>query len=605
MLSFAVWTGNAQTHSGLTCEDAIPLGSEYNGNVPGAGTYWYIANSYDLPLKIHFAPADGASQISPVVEVDFTCTPGEYDNPKLDSIINLAEGWGYEMPLEFTCNLDVVDGRNEFSMSVPKSYRDILASFGLTENITAYVKVTYGGAGGVGLAPDTAFSSCMDRGAIVTLGSTLNVRPLDADTHFVFPLAKWQNDSVRFVWQGTSPADVYLSTICDYEFDVFDDANKIYDIFAVQPYDTFRLTNADIKRALDWPENNGGLYYMKIYSQTSGKLKVERIPQAPPKGDATLLRYDVASSIPADTNALFAMPHTWTKSTMFTTPTDRVFKMYIGATYDFLLPNAIATYQFHANDDGHWLGLTEEQMQDLWTQAPTQYLYIRFECSENTTLTPTLWTIPTCLTTQEILRPSTTLDVKKGNLGAVYYRFYYREWKGGDMKFQWKTNASTCPTFIGKNCTFPASATNTNVIDNKPISRNGSWTINAADIAEWEGSVDEDGYLYVRFNPGNAGTMVVSTTAPEEQDPAPIEYPRTTINVVCIGEPTAAGQQLIVLVSQDQNLAVYAGDTDQIVGLEPIDSWSQTTADEPHSLVLPSGIYTLKGNEETIRVVVQ
>ena len=510
----------AQTPSGLTCEDAIPLGSEYNGNVPGAGTYWYLANSYDLPLKIQFAPADGASQIAPAVEVDFTCTPGVYDDPKLDSIINLADGWGYTMPLQFTCNLDVVDGHNEFSMSVPKTYRDILASFGLTENVTAYIKVTYGGAGGIGLSPDTTFSSCMDRGEIVTLGSVLSINAEDNDTHFVFPLAKWQDDSVRFVWQGTEPADVYLSTICDYTFDIYDDANKIYDILTVQPNDTFKLTNAEIKRALDWPENNGGLYYMKIYSQSSGTLKVEHIPMTPPAGDATLLRYGKSVQLNAhDTTKVFAMPADWTNPTEFISPTQYIFHMYVGRTHDFEISEAIADYTYHKTEDGRWLGLSKDELAALWANATGNYLYVRFDCASKTKVTPYKWSQSDCEEMSRGILPGDTLKSSKNS--TIVYRMYYADWVGGDIQLKWLSNTQ-CPAYIVDTCS-PASwnKDDARVISYKNIARRGTWTITGAEWTSWVDRKDPDGYIYLRIIPSTStnANMVITSSAPAEEDP--------------------------------------------------------------------------------------
>jgi hypothetical protein len=282
--------------------------------------------------------------------------------------------------------------------------------------------------------------------------------------------------------------------------------------------------------------------------------------------------------------------------------------MYIGTEPDFYLQDAIATYQYKANDAGHWLGLTDAEMQALWTHTTEQYLYVRFECSEKTTIKPEEWDIPGCFkgitVGGEVQRPSTTLSVEKGNYGAKYYRFYYREWKGGDMKFQWSNSNGTCPTFIGMTCTFPANASNANVLTNKNIAKNGSWTVTAAEIAEWAEYVDENGYLYIRFNPGYAGKMKITTTAPEEQDPAPVVYPAATVSVTCDGEKTSSGQAYIVSVSVSQTLNLYSGPADNIASRTPIQTLDMTTASQ-RSITLSPGVYTLMGPNETIQIEVQ
>ena len=46
----------AQTPDGLSCETAIPVDADYSGTVPAAGTYYYSASTYDLPITCYFYP---------------------------------------------------------------------------------------------------------------------------------------------------------------------------------------------------------------------------------------------------------------------------------------------------------------------------------------------------------------------------------------------------------------------------------------------------------------------------------------------------------------------------------------------------------------------
>ena len=63
------------------------------------------------------------------------------------------------------------------------------------------------------------------------------------------------------------------------------------------------------------------------------------------------------------------------------------------------------------------------------------------------------------------------------------------------------------------------------------------------------------------------------------------------------------GQQYTVRVSKDQSLVLYSGEISNIQSRTPIEQWSQTKA-ETHTLTLPAGFYTLKGDEETIQIEV-
>jgi hypothetical protein len=44
----------AQTPDGLTCETADAVDKSFVGTVPAAGTYYYSASTYDLPLTCYF-----------------------------------------------------------------------------------------------------------------------------------------------------------------------------------------------------------------------------------------------------------------------------------------------------------------------------------------------------------------------------------------------------------------------------------------------------------------------------------------------------------------------------------------------------------------------
>ena len=593
---------------GTTCATAIPLGDNFSEQIAGAKEVWYTAWTFDLPLSVYFIPQNQTDP-KPEVEMDFKCPNGVYTDSIICSLFcpNSGSGIQIDMPHHPSLNTGTTDdGQFCYYLAIGKEYRDLLLKTGIDYNVEVYVKVTYKSAGTISIAPDDMFTNCMSA-KFMHLGDAVQVEPLNPDTHVIVPYVQWQEDSIRYVWNGTAPCHVAVGNNC--EFDPLDitDEHRL-DYFVLQPQDTMKMTSEDVKYYIQSGEvsSEAGMFYAKFYTTGTGTMKIERVPQAPPQGGATLLRYDRITPVPADTNALYAIPYTWDTATIFTTPTDYVFKMYIGTTCDFQLPDAIDSCRFHKGDNGHWYGFSTEQMRALWTNTSDKYLYVRFACNAKTTIKPLVWEMSECMkkaNVYDIYWPETTLSVEKGSYGAAYYRFYYREWKGGDMTFKWGTNQSTCPTYIGKNCSFPANASNANVIDNKTIQKTGTrtWEIPAAEVAEWEEDVDEEGYLYVRFNPGNAGDMTISSTAPEETDPEVAPYLKTTINVVC--DP-ANEQNLIVLVSADQTLSIYSGEPDNIVSRTPIETWSQTRT-ETHTLTLSSGVYTLKGEDETIRVVVQ
>ena len=85
--------------SGKSCGDPIPVDSNYVGSVASAGTVWYTASTYDLPLHVYFEPLSDTSTVSPVVQVDFTCTPGVYEDADLHELLTMVEEFGFDFHL--------------------------------------------------------------------------------------------------------------------------------------------------------------------------------------------------------------------------------------------------------------------------------------------------------------------------------------------------------------------------------------------------------------------------------------------------------------------------------------------------------------------------
>ena len=90
----------AQTPDGLTCETAIPVDSTYTGHIPAPGTYYFTAWTYDLPLTCYFYPEDEVvSEL--YMDIDFSCTPGVYDDPNMAELLDPVFGWGETVPIRF------------------------------------------------------------------------------------------------------------------------------------------------------------------------------------------------------------------------------------------------------------------------------------------------------------------------------------------------------------------------------------------------------------------------------------------------------------------------------------------------------------------------
>lgn len=594
---------------GTTCLTAKPLGQNFQENITGPSVVWYEAWTFDLPLTVYFAPQN-ESDPAPEVEMDFSCTSGYYTDSILCSLFcktSGSSGIDFGLPHKPPLSVDrLPDGRLVYYLSLGKKYRDLLLQMGISYNLKVVVKVTYKSAGEISIAPNDLFSNCMDGHKFIKLGDTVQVKVRDTQRHVIVPYVQWQEDSIRYVWEGAQPVTIAISAACD--IDPTNNADeRILDFYTLNPpRDTLKLTSSEVRYYVhaDDHSSEAGMFYAKFYSEGAGIMTIERVPQAPPQGGATLLRYDKPTPVPAnDFNALFAIPYTWTTATRFDVPTDHIFRMYIGTTYDFTKETAIASYQFSRKTNGHWLGLQTSEMEALWTNTTAQYLYVRFECSEKTSITPKTWRPSDCLTTTRLIERNSEITIIANS--TTIYRIYYPDWKDGNMSVSW-SKTDVCKMLVAGTCLIGTSQTS-DMPYYKELKNSRTYTIQAADIATWENYADEDGFLYIRFHTtaSGGGKIGMHTAAPEEEDPAPIVYPAASISVDCNGDPDPVnGQQFIVRVVADQTLNLYSGPADNIASRTPLQTWSQN-ASETHNITLQSGVYTLVGTGDSVQIEVK
>lgn len=578
---------------GSTCYKAIPLVEDYSVEITSPQTVWYTARTFDLPLAVYFIPQN-ATDPAPEVEMDFSCTSGIYSDPIICMLF--CKGGTITMPMPHRPPLDTtrIEGQFAYYISMGKSYRDLLLKMGIDYNVDVVVKVIYHSAGSMSIAPDDMFSSCVDVEKIVHFGDSVPVEADDKGSYVIVPYVQWQYDSIQYEWSGTTPCILSIGNNCTFDpasptDGAIMDGGPNSPSNPLKPGDKWKVTSdlmmQYVSDTVNYP-NEAGMFFAKFYSTAPGGMKITRIPSVPPRKNAVVLRYDRTYALNAYDTAIYAMPNTWKEDLQFTTPTTHLFSMIIASDPDFKQAHTLDTLRFSLSYDGHILSLMGTQLKEYWKSAKDSYLYVRFICSEATTVTPAKWKVPSCINDAKLITNGQEFTVAKGSYGEVYYRFYYNHWKGGDMKFQWKNTRTKCPLFLGNTCSFGYSTTDANVLLNADIPINGTWTLTKERLDTLEKYVDEDGYLYLLFNPAAAAKMIVSTDAPEETDPV---YPTTTIAVEC------EGTQVVVHVNADQHLRI--NDETNVT----VDEWDAVTG-TPHAINLSAGKYTLAGETEEITV---
>ncbi len=565
LFAVAFFATNMMAQSGLSCEDPIPVDSNYVGEVDGPCTVWYTASTYDLPLNVHFIPEADDSDWWPEVMIDLTCVPGVYDDSKIDSIIKMAEGFDITFPVELTCDRVVNNGKVEWDLFVDAMYREQLAEFGVTYDVPAFVQVTFYEAGKITLNPDTTFSSCMENAEHVVLDDSITIQTNDSNRVFMMPYTDWQEDSIQFVWTGDQPAYVYMaSNECNFMPSTA--SGYVWACYTVTKDEPFKVSNKHIKDAIT-AYDGGGLFYSKILSASEGKMVVEKIPMRQAQGGAIVMEYGVPIELQANDTTLYCFPNTWS-ATEFVSTASVTAKVYMSNTSNFLPvdadENVIDTYPFTMLSNGSNLTLSSREMDILLNSSTDDYIYVRFQCASSTTITAYPWDASDCADKSRTINSGKRFNVAAKSSSNIL-RLRYDDWKGGDMVINWEGQVRI-PTYIADTCSFTLSSSNKRVLKYTSIKAKTIETYDAATVDSWESRVDADGFLYVRMNPNSAGYITFTSIKPEPVLPDTIFT--TITETLCYGESYEWNGQVYATTGEYTQNFTAANGADSIVTLK-------------------------------------
>ena len=522
------FAASVMAQPGLSCKDPIPVDKSYDASVNAGDELWYTAWTYDLPIHVYFSPDSMNTQSGPEVQIDFTCDYGDYSHDhKLDSVINILKVLGLSLPVEFMCEEVIRNGKVEWDLSIDQKYRDQLTEYGLTHNVQAFVKVYFPDGGNISLTPDTLFQSCIDHGHYAKLNDTISFAANDSNKMIVLPYSEWKNDSLRIVWTGEKPARVWVAED-ECRFTPVDGSVYVKAKYDIDKDNPKKLYPADMQSAIDnWI--GAGIFYAKVLSEGPGQLVVERIPLGAIQGDAVLLKHGETVQLQANDNRVFCFPKTWA-ATEFLTNTQYLMDMHVSSTPEFEPGDAveIAKYPFGLSDNARKLQLTKGDIAHLTASAIDDYLYVRFVCNHATTLTPSLWSISSCVDNTILISSGTTFICDKN----IVYRISHKDWVGYDMTIAWSQRGSM-PTHISSFCDF--LLTDPQKVDILSVPSRGTLNVSMEKVNSWANSVDDDGFLYIRFNVTRQGEVTFTSSRPIEEDPIDPIY-TTITDTLCFGK---------------------------------------------------------------------
>lgn len=532
--------GFVQAQDGLSCETAIPVDTSYVGSVPAAGTYYYTASTYDLPMMCYFYPAE-TGMSAPKVYVDFTCTPGYYEDPNLASMIQSASGWGIKTPIEFFCNYGIDENNREYySLSINESYREIMATFNITYNVDAIVKVVVAGAGDISMRPDTTFKSCVENSEWLTLPDTVAAGLLREADSYVLPFAEWQNDSIRFRWTGSkAPVTVWIGETCDFEFNTTGD-NCALDMFVLSP-DAGNGENIRVFTKQDIADyisafGEGGVYYLRTVCAEDGELIVEKKPMSEEMQKAQSLALEQSAAVAAnDKEQVYYFPKEWANyNVIWTSASDYQVTAYFANNVTFAAdethPSVVATYKFAPAAEGRELALSKKQMKEICDNVTGDHVFVKFVAAQKTQITPVLWGASPCVENADEIYVNDSIRLQR-NASTTAWRVNIAQWAQQDVKLYWK-GTSSIKMFLCDTCKgFTLNKTNQHVKLYKEVSVNTDGTrdtllLTKDELASVAQYADGDGFLYFRFNNAATGSLIVKAEV-SEQEPPIIPEPET------------------------------------------------------------------------------
>ena len=510
---------SAQTPDGLTCETAIPVNSTYTGSIPAPGTYYFTAWMYDLPLTCYFYPKDEfVSEL--YMDIDFSCTNGVYEDPNIQELVDETMGWGIKMPMRFdrfVQGVDPVTNKKYYSYAVEKVYRDLMANFGISYDVQAFVKVTVSSAGDICMQPDTAFRSCVETSIWLNLSDTAHVKTLGGDDVYVLPFADWQNDSVRFVWTGKqSPVQMWVGEDCGFDLKLTGEnaALKCYEIRpdAGNGENIFVMSRQDIADLIDFA-NNGGVLYMRAIAVENADLIVEKQPIKGPMADAIRLEFNQAAPVKAnDVNQVYYFPTSWKVRDLLLTSEDKT-AMTAYFYGDVELTQPLGAYDFTTVDSDTYLGVSVKELSNLLKNHTDEYVFVVFNAKNNTSVTPSKWEVCPCVQTTARVDLGDTIDLIQRT--TVYYRVDYNVWSKNNVTIKWSAN-NKMKLAVADTCAgFELKETDPRVLQYKYFGNSSSQKLDSIvivgeQIRTWADRVDENGFLYLRCNANVAGSLIIS-----------------------------------------------------------------------------------------------
>lgn len=592
----------AENKQGMTCDDPIVVTQNFAMYISEPGTYWFKASTYDLPINVKVAPdwerfGDYAeTYVEPTVSIDFSCTNGVYDDPNIQEMITSVSGWGVKVPINL--NFELVDGGENLALGISDTYRTLMMQYGITYDVEALVRLDISFPATASLIPDTAFRVCADNAYWVKYPDVLTISPATIDSVYVLPVTEWRSDSIRFRWNGTEKAQLWIGATCGFELTNEDE--NVLEIDTLYPAGDTRCyrdySAADLQQMVrDWGDGSG-VFYARILSSDKAQFVIEPKPIQGPMAHAIELVQDKTTEIAADdTTQVYYFRKKWERNSMqLLSNINDTITAYFGKTLDFYASvtdrNYIGSQIFHSENGQMVLNLTQQKLSEYANAGEADFVFVRFQSPVATEITPRLWQTDECMDKSVRLLYPNDQEALRSSQAVRLYAVDYDMWKRNDVSLKW-SGVAKLYVYLGDTCEFNLASTNKHVLFYRIIdpTTDPVCVITADTLRSFAERVSSDN-LYLQFTPKGNGTLHLSQQ--NVQDP-PTEIKDvesiTDLQVVY----TANGVEICVAKSQRlylyNSLGVLLQTWYQPAGIYMLNTMS-------------NGVYVLRGENDAILI---
>jgi hypothetical protein len=521
---FFAMTAMAQ-NDGSTCESAIYVDSTLTQRIEANTTYWFTANTDDLPLKVYFYP-DQNTEMAPEVYVDFTCEPGVYEDENIREIVDLAVSMDIYFPLSARCDTLVEDGKNVYWMSYERDLLELLAMLGIDYSIPVYVSFRSPVAGSIQMGNIKTVTLCTDLHQRVEMQDTIYLQANKPGLVY-FPVTEWKNKKMSFTWTGSTPIRAYLEPDCEidtltseYTYKFANQVNGLY---------TQQITENDVDNYIRDAED--GNMYVLFMAPEDGKVYVGDYVD---HGSMTI--YDCIDDFeteemvfPTSANGLSMKAKVPSYSYRFEAKTIQdknirlkwkttenklavaYFANFCGFELKVSDPDVLDTVHFVYNEEEDMMiaNIPFERVNKIAKQNTDGWLFMQIYRQEAGSFWWNTYEVeePDCDSKSILLQPNDSVY-----LPANYYNTSYKmpvdAWKDHAHTFTWRGNRKAY-IFIADTCSFPLAPYNEHVGKYMEINPNETLELNEDDMDYLvEDFADDKNNFYLRLRSDAEGYLV-------------------------------------------------------------------------------------------------